>query len=498
MGHKRANQKQIRLLMEYGKTYTQQVAAVKAGLSLTTARKYLAIGGQMDESKTRSWRTRKDDFAEVWPHIEVMYRRDPELQSQTIMQWLIDQDAERFHWGQLRTLQRRLADWAASKGPDQDVIFRQELVPGKQSQSDWTHCTELNIRISGQPYPHMLFHFMLPYSRWETAFISHSESFDNLTSGYMKAAAELGRVPKDHRTDNLTAAVNNHGNRHVFNHRWECFLKHYDVTPSKNNAGKSNENGSVEKSHDLLKNALDQALRLRGSRDFVSVAEYEKFIRRILDQRNKKRRERLSEEMQVMNPLPERDWNDPTEESTTVTASSIVCIQNATYSVPARLIGRKLKALIYPETIRLFLNSTRTLVLELPRLNAGQRKINYRHVIAQLARKPGAFASYIYREEMFPSLAFRRAYDALKAWNSKKADHEYLWVLHHAAMDSERDVEAALEVLLESGHIPFLNSVKELVERKQTAVPDIHIPAPDLCSYDELLTHMSRARKETP
>lgn len=496
MGNKRTNRRQIRMLLDYGKTNTQEVAAAKAGVSLRTARKYQKMGGSMSESKVRAWRTRKDDFVEVWSDVEAFLRREPELQSQTLMQWLIDRDGERFHWGQLRTLQRRISNWKATYGPDTEVIFRQVLVPGRQSQSDWTHCDELEVTIEGRPFRHMLFHFMLPYSRWETVFISNSESFENLTCGYMKAVAELGRAPGEHRTDNLTAAVNNHGNRHVFNERWECFLRHYDVTPSKNNAGQSHENGSVEKSHDLLKNALKQALKLRGSKNFYSVAEYEKFIRRILDRRNSKRQQRLAEEMSVMKPLPERDWNDPIEETTTVTAFSTIIVDQATYSVPARLIGKKLRALLYPETIRFFLNSTRTLVLEVPRLRPGQRKINYRHMVAQLARKPAAFAGYIYRDEMFPSVTFRRAYDALKAWNAKKADREYLWILHHAAMSCERDVEAALDLLLEAGQIPFLESVKDLVKTTLSDIPDVHIPAPDLCSYDQLLTYMSRAPKE--
>src|SRR5208283_6057506 len=140
---------------------------------------------------------------------------------------------------------------------------------------------------------------------WETAFISNSESFDNLTMGYMKAVAELGALPEEHRTDNLTAAVNNHGSRHVFQERWAAFMEHYDVRPTMNNSGVSHENGSVEKSHDLLKNALAQALKLRGSKNFPSVAEYETFIRRILDQRNQGRKQRLAEEMRVMKDLPE-------------------------------------------------------------------------------------------------------------------------------------------------------------------------------------------------
>ena len=441
------------------------------------------------------WRqTHKDVFMEEWPKLEAMLRTDAGLQAQTLMQWLITEHGEKYNWGQLRTLQRRLQQWRALKGPDKEVTFRQQLVPGKQSQSDWTHCDALKVTIKGRAFPHMLFHFMLVYSRWETAHVSASESFENLTCGYMKAVAELGAVAEEHRTDNLTAAVKNHGNSHTFNERWNAFMKHYDVTPSKNNPGESHENGSIEKSHDLLKNAIDQALMLRRSRDFSSVAEYESFIRRILDQRNKQRKTRLVEEMAVLKDLPERNWNDPIEQRTTVTAFSTVSVDKAVYSVPARLIGVRLRALIYPDTVRMFLGPT--LVLEMARQEPGSKRINYRHVIGWLVRKPGAFAQYQYRDELFPSLTFRKSYDALLKGRPERAEKEYLAILNHAAMNSEQEVEIALQLLLEQGQQPLYETVRELVKKAQPAVPDIHIDVPDLCSYDELLTHMLRAPKE--
>ncbi|HEY9784603.1 MAG TPA: IS21 family transposase, partial [Candidatus Obscuribacterales bacterium] len=161
-------QKQVRKLMKYSKTLTQEAAAAKAGMSLRTARNYIKAGGQMRQKKEWKWRqTHKDCFAEVWSRIEEMLCTDPGLQSQTLMQWLIDQDSQKYNWRQLRTLQRRIRKWRALKGPDQEVMFRQQHVPGKQSQSDWTHCNELGVTIGGQAFPHMLFHFMLPYSRWE-------------------------------------------------------------------------------------------------------------------------------------------------------------------------------------------------------------------------------------------------------------------------------------------------------------------------------------------
>src|SRR5262249_23393053 len=161
-------------------------------------------------------------------------------------------------------------------------------------QSDYTSCNELEVTIAGEPFQHLLFHFMLPYSRWETASIAFSESFESLTQGYATAVKELGAVAPEHRTNNLAAAVPIGADRHVFQRNWKNFLAYFGATPSANNPNQSHENGSVEKSHDLLKKALDQRLRLRGNRNFATRDAYEEFIRSVVQRRNKDRQQRLS------------------------------------------------------------------------------------------------------------------------------------------------------------------------------------------------------------
>jgi len=436
---------------------------------------------------------RTDVFDGVWSELEQLLVSDPGLQAKTLMQMLMDRD-DSFQWSHLRTLQRRIRDWRALKGADNDVKFRQRHQPGKQSQSDWTHCDELKVTIDGAPFSHMLFHFMLPYSRWETAYISFSESYDNLVSGFTRAIVELGAVPEEHRTDNLTAAVTSHGSRPVFTERWQSVLDHYGVRPSRNNPGESHENGSVEKSHHLLKSELDQALRLRQSREFASVADYERFIRRMLDKRNRGRQARLTEEMAVMKDPPARAWNEAVEERVVVNAFSLVTIGKALYTVPSRLIGYELRALVYAEVVRVFFGNT--LVIEMPKQQPGGKRINYRHLVAHLVRKPGAFVGYIFRDDLFPSLTFRKAYDRLVESKPERAEKEYLAILHHAAMGSELDVEAALELLLGAGGAPSLEAVKELTYVSVGVLPDIRIPVPELFTYDELLSFLPQAHKE--
>ena len=333
---------QLRQLVKYSQTNSQQVAAAKSGMSTRTARRYMNRKEIPKTRKPRDYRTRKDPFEHVWSEIENLLRTDDGLEAKTLMAWLLEKYPEEFQQGQLRTLQRKVRNWRALEGPDRnEVFFPQVIHPGRQSQSDYTHCNKLGITICGEPFPHMLFHFVLPYSRWETAFIAFVESFESLTDGYSKAVRELGAVAPEHRTDNLAAAVPI-GERKKFQRRWQDFLAHYGVVPSANNPGESHENGSVEKSHDLLKNALDQRLRLRGSRDFLSVAAYEAFVHETVHSRNRSRAPRLYEELKLLKELPSRHWNEPRELIVTVSGWSTIAVLSAVYSVPSRFIGMKL------------------------------------------------------------------------------------------------------------------------------------------------------------
>jgi hypothetical protein len=207
--------------------------------------------------------------------------------------------------GQLRTLQRRIKRWQASEGPAQEVYFMQEHRAGELCESDFTHLTELGIRIAGQAFPHMLYHFVLTYSNWETGTICQSESFASLSEGLQNTLWELCGVPLLHRTDRMTAAANNLAERAEFQKSYQALLRHYNLEGRKIQTGQPNENGDVEQRHSRFRRALDQALMLRGSRDFAAV-EYRAYLVKLFQQLNGGRKPRLKEEMEWLRPLPER------------------------------------------------------------------------------------------------------------------------------------------------------------------------------------------------
>lgn len=479
---------------------TQEMSALKVGIDLKTARKYLRLGKLPSELvEPRHWRTRSDPFKEVWPTLERMLENAPGLEAKTLLEWLVEQAHEEgdsaFHFGQLRTLQRRIRAWRAEKGPDKEVIFPQKILPGKQSQSDYTNMNGLRIHIHGEFFPHLLFHFMLPYSRWETVSVCCSESFESLVSGYTAAVWELGAVAPEHRTDNLSAATHHFKNMREFNESWKYFLAYHGVKPSRNNPGESHENGSVEKSHDLLKRTVNQQLLLRGSRDFISLEAYETFLKQVLLRRNKGRETRLVQDLEHFLPLPPRRWQAVRTLSVTVGPFSTISVLKGIYSVPSRLIGYGLEVDLYAK--HLDIRYGRKILETLPRLPKDQGiAVNYRHIISYLLRKPGAFEHYQYKESLFPRLVFRKAYDVLKNHSPMTGHKLYLKILHMAAIGNETEVASALEIFFEAGEVPLPELVKELLDLPLAGPPPVFINPPTLAHYDMLLGTFASSREE--
>jgi len=343
------------------------------------------------------------------------------------------------------------------------------------------------LELNGEKFDHLLFHFMLPYSCWETVAICFSESFDTLTAGYEDAIWQLGAVVVEHRTDNLSAATHHLGSTRVFNDNWEGFLAHYGVVPSRNNPGEGHENGSVEKSHDLFKEALDQQLMLRGSRDFGDVTEYETFLVEVTRTRNYGREQKLAEEYKFMKPLPERRWNAPKILSARVSPSSTVTILKGVYSVPSRLISLLLHAYVYAKEVVLYYGDKE--VQRMPRLpKEGGVHINYRHVIGHLLRKPAAFSNYQYHESLFPRIIFRKAYDELLKNSVLRGAKQYLEILNYAAISNEQDVAMALEILIGAQQLPVIDAVKALINQAQAQPPSVLIYQPNIAQYDQLIS----------
>lgn len=330
-------------------------AARVAGMSEPTARKYRRCGTMPSEMKPeRNWQARSNPFEEVWPEIERMVRDEPRLKAKTIFSELQAKYPGQFQDGQLRTLQRHLRQWRASDGPNRETYFPQIHYPGDLGASDFTDMSRLDITLAGQSFPHMLYHFVLTYSNWETASICFSESFESLAEGFQQALWKAGGVPRRHRTDSLSAAVKNLSPKRDFTARLCGLMLHYHIQPTKTNPRSPNENGDRESLHRHLKESIDQALLLRGSRDFADREAYQAFIDEVFEKKNAGRAKRFKEEREALGALPAKPISFHDTVTATVRSSSTIVVKKNTYSVPSRLIGEEVQVRVFAEHIEIW------------------------------------------------------------------------------------------------------------------------------------------------
>jgi hypothetical protein len=490
-----ATDAQVRIVMrEREKGRTQEQAAASANLSSRkTAAKYEQLGKLPSEMDSpRRYRTRQDPFAADWPTMEKMLEAAPALEAKALFEWLCEEHPGRYQPGQLRTFQRRVATWRALHQP-KVAILEQIHRPGEVMQTDGTWLTELGVRIQGEPFKHILIHSVLPYSNWEWGRIAQSESLAAIHLGLRSTLLKLEHVPDYHQTDNSSAATYRPGakaetgQKRDYTEGYLHLLDHYGLKPRKTHLNSPQEDGDVESSNGGLKRAIEQHLLLRGSRDFASLETYEAFLFGIMERRNQPRQERLTEELAVMKPLAATALATSSQVRVKVTRGSLIRVQKRVYSVPTSLIGRRVTVRIYEWHLEVYYQSH--LMETLPRLiGAQQHQVNYRHVIDSLLRKPGGFRDYRYRDDLFPKLVFRRAWEELNQWQSpRKADLTYLRILKLAARTMESDVAWALEQLLDTDGPWDETEVERLLEPEPIEIPALTCGEVELEQYDRLL-----------
>ena len=423
--------------------------------------------------------------------------RDCAVQAVTLVRHLQMTDPDRFPDDRVRrTLERRVREWRALHGPECDVIFRQTPQPGRMALSDFTDAGALDVTIAGKAFAHRLYHFVLAYSGWEhAAVVQGGESFTALAENLQNALWMLGGVPGEHRTDSLSAAYRNldvDATKDVTD-RYNAFCAHYGMIGSRNNPGEAHENGAVEAHNNHLKIALDQALILRGSRDFPDIEDWRRFVDELVGRRNRRREAAVRTEMATLRPLPARRTTDFTEVVARVTRTGGFLVNQIFYSAPSRLIGKRLRVHVYDDRIEAFLGAT--LVVSHTRQrgrNDGMRIhcINYHHVIHALRRKPQALADSVYRDSIFPRPEYAKAWAALsKDLSRKNACRRMVDLLCLAHDDGcETELAALIATDLADGRLPEAGTLKaQLAPCRCERPADTPVTLTSLDSFDALL-----------
>jgi hypothetical protein len=492
-----ATNAQVGIIMrERQKGRTQEQAAARANLkSRKTVAKYEQLGQLPGELKrTRTYRTWPDSFVEDWELVAGMLQDAPELEAKALFEWLCEQRPAQYNEGQLRTFQRRVTNWRGLNVP-QVAILAQQRRPGEVLQTDGTWLTELGLTLNGAPFKHLLIHSVLPYSNWEWGRIAQSESLAAIRLGVQSTLLKLGRVPRYHQTDNSSAATRRLGiteagggsDGRAYTKGYQQLMAHFGMEARSTHVGNPNENGDIEASNGGLKAALAQHLLLRGSSDFADMTAYENFLFDVMERRNRRRQERLAEELAVMKPLTATPLTTSSIQRVAVSNGSLIRVLKNSYSVPTSLIGRQVTVHIHEWSIEVYYAGQRVEIL--PRLVGEQKHhVNYRHLIDTLLCKPGGFRDYRYRDDLFPTLVFRRAWEALNnRLSPRQADLTYLRVLRLAARTMESEVAVALELLLESGERWDERDVERLIQPDLPTPPALARGEVNLAVYDQLL-----------
>ncbi len=478
--------------MTYRKFNSVAVAAAKASISRATAYRIESDPTLPSQSATPRGRRRPDPLAGIFDEEVVpILERSTGIRPVALFDELLRRHPT-LSPGIRRTLERRVQAWRLSHGPDKPVIFRQNHEPGRLGMSDFTDMGGAGVTIAGKPFKHLLYHFRLVCSGFESAHVVlGGESFVALATGLQNALWLLGGVPREHRSDSLSAAFKNLDAdvKRDLTKRYTALCEDYGMVPTRNNRGVAHENGSIESSHGHLKRAIEDALLLRGHRDFADVAEYRSFIDEITSRHNARRDKQIDSERTALKPLPARRSDDFEEHPVRVTSAGGFTFRKSFYTVPSRLKGHLLRMRLFDDRLELYAGST--LLESLPRgPRHGPRThvVNYRHVIHSLRVKPMALAALVYRDQLFPREAYRLAFEQLRdASGERVACHvlvELLSMAHERGIEAE--IAAALTCHLETRTLPDVGELRARFVHVERTGPDVIVKLPELSVFDVL------------
>ena len=480
--------------MTYRQSKDAATAAAKSGFSRSTGYRIEDDPRLPSQKKALRGRRRPDPLSEVWDsEIVPILKSAPGIRAIAVLEEIRRRHPE-IAAGVRRTLERRMRTWRALAGPEQDVIFRQQHEPGRLGLSDFTDTSVLGITVGGMALEHRLYHFRLAFSGFEHAHVVlGGESFVALSEGLQNALWGLGGTPREHRTDSLSAAFCNleRDAQEDLTLRYQELMGHYGMTPARNNLGVAHENGSIESSHGHLKKALEDAVLLRGNKDFDDLNAYRRFVDEVVGRRNANNRKRIELERPMLAALPKRRTIDYEEKIVIVTSSGGFILRRVFYTAPSRLIGHHLRVHLYDDRLECFLGATPMMTLRRgwPVSDSkGGHVIDYRHVIHALRKKPMALNNLVYRDQLFPRPAYARAFEALQqSVGDKRACKLTVELL---ALAHDRGCEAELAELidaeLDAGRLPDLALWRERFGPSPASVPMIEVEFVPLSTYDEL------------
>ncbi len=479
--------------MKHRQDSSQVLAAAKAGISIRSARRIDSQPETLPRSESRTWRTRVDPLIDVWGSIVIpLLGHSPTITAIGLFDHLCEHHTPPFDPKSRRTLERRVQTWRQLHGPDQDVVFMQTHAIGELGIADFTVVGE-PVTIRTVALPHRLFHYRLVASGWAYAqVVCGGESFSALSDGLQQAFWRSGGVPRQLRTDSLSAAYKNQAEQEDFTTRFEDLCKHYGVIATRNNRGVAHENGAIESPNNHIKRQLKQALLLRNSYDFDSIESYNEFVGQLVARRNRRVASAFKDEQRQLQPLPAGRSVNYTEHTIRVTRSSTIELKRVLYTVPSRLIGSRVNVRLFDTRLELWCAQECTLTL--PRVHGATRQrvrsVDYRHVIEALVKKPRAFRYSPLRDDLLPSMDYQLIWEYVDRTLSADAACQYIVRLLHLAKKSNNEGALGRYVMdaLATTGLPSTVICEERFLPRRPSMPAVSVRQHALADYDLLIT----------
>jgi len=488
------NDHQMRLYMKSRLTESKPVAAAQAAISLKTAYRIEHDPRLPSQKSAPRGRRRPDPLLSIFDaEIVPMLQAAPGLRPVAIFE-----EMQRRHpqlpEGVRRTMERRIRQWRALNGEDREVIFRQVQEPGRMGLSDFTEMGDLAVRVGGEALDHRLYHFRLACSGFEHVHvILGGESYVALAEGLQNALWALGGAPREHRSDSLSAAFRNldRDAREDLTRRYDALCSHYRMEPTRNNRGVAHENGAIESPHGHLKQAIRDALLMRGTAQFETLSVYRSFLDEIIGRKNARNRQRIDAERAVLQPLPDNRTADYEQELVYVSSSGGFVLRKVFYTVPSRLIRHRPRAHLFDDRVELFVGGTRVLTLNRGRPGRDGKRghvVDYRHVIHALRRKPMALLNLVYRDQLWPRESYRHMFDHLCEGIGERAACklmvELLSLAHERACEAQ--LAAVLTEDLAADRLPQLKVLRERFAPDLASLPEVSVQLAPLRLYEAL------------
>lgn len=481
--------------MKLRQEHTTEVAAAKASVSRATGYRIEKNRQRPTQVKPPRGRRRPDPLEHIFDaEVVPLLKAAPGIRAVAVFEEMLRRHPE-LSEGVRRTMERRIRSWRAVNGEEQEVIFRQTHEPGRLGLSDFTNMNELGIMIAGQTLEHLLYHFRLAYSGFEHAHVVlGGESFVALAEGLQNALWFLGGTPLFHRSDSLSAAFRNLDvdAKEDLTRRYAELCVHYRMTPTRNNKGIAHENGSIESSHGHLKNAIRDAVLMRGTSDFDDLETYRGFVDEIVSRRNARYGKRIDAERAALQQLPGSRTSDFEEVVVRVSRSGGFTLRKVFYTVPSRLIGHRLRVRMFDDRLDVFVGGTHLTTLPRGRGHASGKHdqvVDYRHVIHSLRKKPMALLQLVYRDKLFPRLEYRRAFeillDRLSGKQACKITVELLALAHDRGC--ERELAERLGGILDAGDLPDIANLRAIFAPDPARLPTVKVHLASLNGYEALV-----------